>query len=104
MLDTLLAQETGLKYLFYFILLLGLINIGAFIFMAVDKYKAVHNKWRVKEIHLLIIALFFGATGVLIGMVVFKHKINNKKFNYGIPFLLILNKILKYFVIYYILK
>ena len=34
----------------------------------VDKRKAIHNKWRIKEKTLLFFTYFFGAVGALIGI------------------------------------
>lgn len=50
------------------------INILAFILYGIDKYKAIHNKWRIKEIILLSLSLLSGSIGGLLGMFIFRHK------------------------------
>ena len=50
------------------------INILAFIVYGIDKYNAVHKKYRISEYSLLIISVFGGSIGALLGMLVFHHK------------------------------
>ena len=40
-----------------FLIYLLVINIVGFIYMGIDKWKAKHNKWRIKEKTLLILSL-----------------------------------------------
>lgn len=75
----------------------------AFLIMALDKVRARKDAWRIKEITMMVLALLGGATGILLGMVVFRHKINKNKFSVGIPLLLLLNKAVE-LVIYNLLK
>lgn len=79
------------------------INMVAFLIMALDKVRARKDAWRIKEITIMVLALLGGATGILLGMVVFRHKINKNKFSVGIPLLLLLNKAVE-LVIYNLLK
>ncbi|NLW40563.1 MAG: DUF1294 domain-containing protein [Tissierellia bacterium] len=79
------------------------INMVAFLIMALDKVRARKDAWRIKEITMMVLALLGGATGILLGMVVFRHKINKNKFSVGIPLLLLLNKAVE-LVIYNLLK
>lgn len=79
------------------------INMVAFLIMALDKVRARKDAWRIKEITMMLVALLGGATGILLGMVVFRHKINKNKFSVGIPLLLLLNKAVE-LVIYNLLK
>ena len=55
-----------------------------FMIYGVDKYKAVHNKWRIPETTLLVIAVI-GVIGAFAGMHVFHHKIRKAKFYVGVP-------------------
>ena len=50
------------------------VNILAFLFYGIDKYNAVHKKYRVSEYSLFCLSIFGGAIGSLIGMRVFHHK------------------------------
>lgn len=73
------------------ILIIVLINLFSFFLMMLDKIRACRNQWRVRERTLLIWALFFGAPGILAGMLFFRHKIRDWKFKIGIPVLFFLN-------------
>lgn len=66
-------------------------NIVTFILMMLDKRRARQQDSRIRERTLFLCALFFGATGVLIGMYRFRHKTRHWSFIMGIPFLLLLN-------------
>ena len=62
----------------------------SFFLMALDKLKAVKNGWRIPEKTLLLLSLFGGSIGTLLGMLVFRHKIRKAKFFLGIPLILLL--------------
>lgn len=76
-----------------------IVNILTFLLFLLDKFKAEKNKWRISEGILLFMSFLGGATGALIGMVVFKHKLYKKKFAIGIPLFIILNRIVELLVI-----
>ena len=78
------------------------INLAAFFIYAYDKSQARRKKSRISENLLLFIALIGGATGALMGMVVFKHKLSKKIFYLGVPVLIILNRILSLTILNYI--
>ena len=67
---------------FYYILF---INLLSFSFMGIDKYKAIHHKWRISEKTLFVSALLLGSVGSIAGMYVFRHKTKHKQFVYGMP-------------------
>ena len=50
------------------------INVVTFALYGIDKWKAIHNKWRIREATLLITALIGGSLGAFIAMHVFRHK------------------------------
>lgn len=56
------------------------INLISFILMFIDKRKAIHNKYRIKESTLLFISLLGGCFGTLLGMYLFRHKTKKLKF------------------------
>lgn len=78
------------------------INIISFVIFGVDKWKAKGHKWRISENLLLFISLIGGATGALMGMVVFKHKLSKKKFYIGVPVLIVLNRIILIYLLNYV--
>ncbi|MBE5934438.1 MAG: DUF1294 domain-containing protein [Lachnospiraceae bacterium] len=60
------------------------INLVVFFMYGIDKFKAVHNKWRIPE-NTLISGALFGVFGALLGMIVFHHKIRKPKFFITVP-------------------
>lgn len=86
------------EYLKFFLIYYLIINIIGFLSMGIDKYKAKRNMWRIPEKTLLLIPLFLGSIGSLIGMYTFRHKTLHPQFKYGIPFLLVVNIICIYFL------
>ena len=77
---------------------LFLINIIAFIIIYIDKQKAIKHKWRIRESTLFLISIIGGSLGTLIGMYTFRHKTKHIKFTLGIPFILIVQIILIYYL------
>ena len=70
------------------------LNMITFAMMGIDKYKAIHNKWRIPEKTLFISALPFSALGANLGMQVFRHKTKHLKFVIGMPAILIVQIVL----------
>ncbi len=70
---------------------IGLINLfGAFLCFR-DKRAAVKGKWRVAEKDLFLTAFLGGGLGVLIGMLLLRHKTRHLKFMLGMPLIMLLN-------------
>ena len=63
-------------------------NIVAFAVCAADKRAAIRNKRRVRERTLFLLALFGGAAGLYISMMVFRHKTRKMRFKVLIPAIL----------------
>lgn len=76
-----------------------LINVIAFIIIYIDKQKAIKHKWRIKESTLFLISILGGSLGTLLGMYTFHHKTKHKKFTLGIPFILVIQVVISYFII-----
>ena len=74
-----------------FLIWLVFINLFAIVIFAIDKYKAVNGKWRIKEATLLLVAFLGGALGAYAGMQLFRHKTQKPKFVVGVPLLFVLN-------------
>ena len=64
---------------------LAVINFVTFIVYAVDKYKAIHDKWRISEATLLTFAGIGGSFGALMSMYTFRHKTKKPKFTVSVP-------------------
>ncbi len=60
----------------------------AFILMGVDKWKAVHESWRIPEKTLFLSAVLGGSPGALAGMYLFRHKTKHRSFTVGMPLIL----------------
>lgn len=58
----------------YFLPIYIIANLFVFALYGIDKYKAVHNKWRISEKALLLTSFAFAAPGALLGMKIFHHK------------------------------
>ncbi|MCL2401273.1 MAG: DUF1294 domain-containing protein [Oscillospiraceae bacterium] len=71
--------------------ILGIWNIIVFCMYGIDKYKAKHNRQRISEKALLLVAAAMGGLGALLGMCAFRHKTKHIKFKIGVPLLLIIN-------------
>ena len=69
-------------------------NIVTFLVYGIDKWKAKQGSWRISEATLLILAVIGGSIGALLGMKVWRHKTQHKKFKYGLPLILIIQIIL----------
>ena len=65
------------------------INIVTFLVYGIDKWKAKQGSWRILEAALLILAIIGGSIGALLGMKVWRHKTQHKKFKYGLPLILL---------------
>lgn len=86
--------------MFYFLIsYLIIINIIAFISMYIDKQKAIHKKWRTKEITLMTLSFIGGSIGMLLGMHTFRHKTKHKKFTIGVPLILIVQLSVAFLII-----
>lgn len=65
-------------------------SLVSFIVYGIDKKKAEHHAWRVRESVLILLAFAGGAPGALAGMRVFHHKTRKRKFRILVPLALIL--------------
>ena len=81
---------------------IGLINIVAFVLIALDKQYARRHRRRIPEATLLSVAAFGGAPLTLLAMYLFHHKTRKPKFYIGVPCLLILQLAIPLLVYLYI--
>ena len=68
---------------------LAAMNVVTFFLYGIDKWKAKRAKWRIEESTLLWWAAFGGSVGALLGMSVWHHKTQHRKFTWGVPAILI---------------
>ncbi len=62
-----------------------LVNLLAFALYGIDKKKAKKKKYRISESTLLWMARIGGGIGCLVGMHLFHHKTNHKRFKIIVP-------------------
>ena len=75
----------------YVLICLLVINALALMLYGIDKRRAKKNRWRISEAVLQSVAFFGGSFGALLGMHLFRHKTNHRKFKILVPLLLFLN-------------
>ncbi len=81
-----------------FFIYLIIINILTFLIFGIDKWKARRGKWRIPEGTLIWMSIIGGSVGALMGMYFFHHKTQKRKFNLGIPAILLAQAILAFFI------
>ena len=81
-----------------FLIYLLIINIIAFLMMAIDKWKAKKEKWRIPEKYLFLSAILGGSIGAIAGMCIFRHKTKHLTFMIGMPVILALQITLALFI------
>ena len=62
-----------------------LINALEFLLMHIDKQRARKNLWRIPEFTLLILSVFGGSIGCMLGMKIWHHKTRHPEFSIGVP-------------------
>ena len=65
-------------------------NLVAFALMGVDKAKARRGRWRIPEKTLFLSAILGGSVGAMLGMSLFRHKTQHRRFRLGMPLILAL--------------
>ena len=77
---------------------LAIINLCAFVAFGIDKIKARRGAWRTPESTLLRLAAIGGSFGSFLGMKVWRHKTQHKKFTILVPLLMAIHiAIISYF-------
>jgi len=64
------------------------INAVTFFVYGIDKWKAKRSMWRIPEATLLGLAAIGGSIGAWLGMRAWRHKTKHKKFQLGIPLII----------------
>lgn len=78
------------------------LNLLTFIIYGIDKFKAKKAKWRISEATLILLAVIGGSIGAWLGLQVWRHKTQHKKFYIGIPMILTLQVIATIYILYLI--
>lgn len=65
-------------------------NFVAFALMGVDKAKARRGRWRIPEKTLFLSSILGGSVGAMLGMSLFRHKTQHRRFRLGMPLILAL--------------
>lgn len=78
----------------YFLIYILIINLIGFLFMYIDKKRAINHQFRISENTLLLLSILGGSIGSFIGMYKFRHKTKKKKFTVGIPLIFIIESFL----------
>lgn len=80
-------NELVIRLLLVYLALSNLLSLSLF---GIDKWKAKHTKWRISEKTLLLVASIGGSIGAWVGMKLWHHKTQHKKFKYGVPLIFII--------------
>ncbi|WP_245747457.1 DUF1294 domain-containing protein [Anaerobacillus alkalidiazotrophicus] len=70
------------------------INIVSFVYMFVDKQKAIKGQWRISERKFFLLAIIGGSVGIMLGMRAFRHKTKHNSFRIGMPVIMIIQIVL----------
>lgn len=71
------------------------VSLLTWILFGLDKWKAIHGKWRIRESTLLGLSFIGGAAGGLAGMYLFRHKIRKMRFRIGVPLMFLVQAALR---------
>ena len=82
-----------------YLLLFYLVAVNVVVY-GIDKWKAKKSKWRIRETALLGLAVLGGSIGAWLGMKVWHHKTQHKKFRYGLPAIIIVQFLLMAYYLY----
>ena len=88
------------NWIYFLLIYLALINGGTFFLYGIDKWKAKRAKWRIPEATLIWLSVIGGSIGAWLGMKAWHHKTQHGKFKYGIPFILVCQLLLVFYIAY----
>lgn len=86
-----------IRILIYYLLA---VNVVTFLVYGVDKLKAKKGKWRIPESTLLLMAAVGGSVGAWLGMSLWRHKTQHKKFKFGVPAIFVVQIALSAYIYY----
>ena len=76
------------------------LNLITFIIYGIDKFKAKKAKWRISEATLILLAVIGGSIGAWLGLQVWRHKTQHKKFFIGIPVIMAVQMVLSTYLLF----
>lgn len=76
----------------------GIYNIIVFVVYGFDKMSANAGVWRISEKVLLLMALFFGSPGAILGMYIFRHKTRKMSFQLWLYLILLIQAGIGYLI------
>ena len=79
-------MENKWLFMWCYLVIINVLTLGLYRW---DKYCAVHHRWRISELTLLLSAAIGGCIGAVLGMQLFRHKTRHWKFRIGIPLCLL---------------
>jgi len=88
------------SFLHIALIYLMVINVATFLTYGIDKWKAKRAKWRIREAALLMLAVLGGSVGAWLGMKVWHHKTQHKKFKFGVPAIIVVQLALGALLLY----
>lgn len=68
-----------------------ILNAITCILYGIDKWKAIHGAWRIREVTLLTWTALGGSLGAFLGMHLFHHKTRHKKFRLLVPLFMVIH-------------
>ena len=61
-------------FLYLYIVVWIFVSLITYVLYLVDKERSKRNAWRIKEKHLLLLSVFLGSIGGLMGLYIVRHK------------------------------
>ena len=89
-----LLYNPNMKSILLFAAYFAAMNLIAFCLAGIDKRRAGRHAFRIPESVLFLFSFAGGSAGMLLGMLLFRHKTKKKRFMIGIPLILILQILL----------
>ena len=80
------------------LIIYAVMSVIGFALMGIDKSRAIHRKWRIKEATLFLIAFLGGGIGSTLGMFFFRHKTKHWYFRLFFPLFAAAQTALLFFV------
>lgn len=77
-----------------------IMSFMTFALFGVDKWKALHHRWRIPESTLLLSSFLMGGIGGLLGMYLFHHKTRKLKFRVLVPVFAVTNAAILAFILW----
>ena len=99
-----IGEQITFRFLNFFlqhkwiIIYLTVINFVSFAIFALDKFKALERRTRIRIVTLLSLCFFGGTIGGLLAMYLFRHKTKQDFFTVGLPLMLIMQVIVLFYI------